>query len=282
MQFDKIKSHAKINISLNILGKMKSSLHKIESLVSFLDLSDDIFIKKIVNNNHIIKFKGEFSKNIPKKNTITNLLKVLENINKLKKQKYLIVVKKNIPQKSGLGGGSMNAASIFKYLIAKQKINLRKKQILQISSKIGSDVILGMSQKKSLIYNNKKLKIINKDFKLFTLLVKPNFGCSTRNIYKNVKNFSKPSLKNVKTFYLNNKFLAKLNNGLEKPAFDKYKKLKNIKNLIEKTDNVLFARMTGSGSTIIGYFNSKKDALNARKILKKKYKNYWFNLSKTI
>ena len=282
MRFDKIKSHAKINISLNILGKMKSSLHKIESLVSFLDLSDDIFIKKIVNNNHIIKFKGEFSKNIPKKNTITNLLKVLENINKLKKQKYLIVVKKNIPQKSGLGGGSMNAASIFKYLIAKQKINLRKKQILQISSKIGSDVILGMSQKKSLIYNNKKLKIINKDLKLYTLLVKPNFGCSTRKIYKNVKNFSKPSLKNVKTFYLNNKFLAKLNNGLEKPAFDKYKKLKNIKNFMEKVDKILFARMTGSGSTIIGYFNSKKDALNARKILKKKYKNYWFNLSKTI
>ena len=270
MQFDKIKSYAKINISLNILGKMKYSLHKIESLVSFLDLSDDIFIKKIVNNNHIIKFKGEFSKNIPKKNTITNLLKVLENINKLKKQKYLIVVKKNIPQKSGLGGGSMNAASIFKYLIAKQKINLRKKQILQISSKIGSDVILGMSQKKSLIYNNKKLKIINKDFKLFTLLVKPNFGCSTRKIYKNVKNFSKPSLKNVKTFYLNNKFLAKLNNGLEKPAFDKYKKLKNIKNFMEKVDKILFVRMTGSGSTIIGYFNSKKDALNARKILKKK------------
>ena len=282
MQFDKIKSHAKINISLNILGKMKSSLHKIESLVSFLDLSDDIFIKKIVNNNHIIKFKGEFSKNIPKKNTITNLLKVLENINKLKKQKYLIVVKKNIPQKSGLGGGSMNAASIFKYLIAKQKINLRKKQILQISSKIGSDVILGMSQKKSLIYNNKKLKIINKNLKLYTLLVKPNFGCSTRKIYKNVKNFSKPSLKNVKTFYLNNKFLAKLNNGLEKPAFEKYKKLKNIKNFMEKVDKILFARMTGSGSTIIGYFNSKKDALNARKILKKKYKNYWFNLSKTI
>ena len=282
MQFDKIKSHAKINISLNILGKMKSSLHKIESLVSFLDLSDDIFIKKIVNNNHIIKFKGEFSKNIPKKNTITNLLKVLENINKLKKQKYLIVVKKNIPQKSGLGGGSMNAASIFKYLIAKQKINLRKKQILQISSKIGSDVILGMSQKKSLIYNNKKLKIINKDLKLYTLLVKPNFGCSTRKIYKNVKNFSKPSLKNVKTFNLNNKFLAKLNNGLEKPAFDKYKKLKNIKNFMEKVDKILFVRMTGSGSTIIGYFNSKKDALNARKILKKKYKNYWFNLSKTI
>ena len=40
--------------------------------------------------------------------------------------------------------------------------------------------------------------------------------------------------------------------------------------------------MTGSGSTIIAYFNSKKAALNAEKILKKKYKNYWCILSKTI
>ena len=47
-------------------------------------------------------------------------------------------------------------------------------------------------------------------------------------------------------------------------------------------NNILFARMTGSGSTMIAYFNSKKDAENAYKILKKKYKNYWCILSKTI
>ena len=47
-------------------------------------------------------------------------------------------------------------------------------------------------------------------------------------------------------------------------------------------NNILFARMTGSGSTMIAYFNSKKDAENAHKILKKKYKNYWCILSKTI
>ena len=67
MKFYKIKSHAKINLSLNVLGKFKSKLHKIESLVSFLDLSDDIFIKNIESKNHKVKFKGKFSKKIPKK-----------------------------------------------------------------------------------------------------------------------------------------------------------------------------------------------------------------------
>ena len=46
MSFSKIKSYAKINLALNIVGK-KSSLHKIESIVAFVDLHDDIFIKKL-------------------------------------------------------------------------------------------------------------------------------------------------------------------------------------------------------------------------------------------
>jgi len=282
MQFDKIKSYAKINLSLNVLGKLKSNLHKIESLVSFLTLSDDIFIKKIKSKNHKVKFFGKFSKKISKNNnTIVNLLKILEDKKKLKNQKYLILVKKNIPQRSGLGGGSMNAASIIKYL-AEKKIYLRKNEILNIASKIGSDVILGMNQRNAVIYKNNKLRKINKNFKLFTLLVKPNFGCSTKTIYKSVKNFSYSSLKNIKISNLNNKFFSRLNNDLEKPAFNKYKKLKSLKNLMEKIDNVLFVRMTGSGSTIIGYFKSKKAALKASKILKKNYKSYWCNLSKTI
>ena len=282
MKFDKIKSHAKINISLNILGKSKSKLHKIESLVTFINLADNIFIKKIKSENHRVRFEGRFSKKIQKNNTITNLLKILDKKKRLKNQRYQIIVKKNIPQKSGLGGGSMNAASIIKYLSLKQKLNFQKKEIINLTSKIGSDVILGLYQKNFIIYKNNKLNIIKKNIKLYTLLVKPNFGCSTKKIYKNVSSFSKTNLKNLKASNLNIKFISRLKNDLEKPAFGKYKKLSSIKNSMEKIDDVLFVRMTGSGSTIIGYFNSKKAALNGRKIIKKNYKNYWCNLSKTI
>ena len=81
---------------------------------------------------------------------------------------------------------------------------------------------------------------------------------------------------------LNYKFLIKLKNDLEEPAFKKYPVLKKLKIFMEKMDDILFVRMTGSGSTIIGYFISKKAAVNARKILKKKYQKYWCILSKTI
>ena len=282
MKFHKIKSHAKINLSLGILGKFKSRLHKIESLVSFLNLYDDILIKKVKSKKHEVKFKGQFSKRIKKNNTILNLLKILDDSKKLRNQKFLIKINKKIPLQSGMGGGSMNAASILNYLLKNKKVELSKKEIVKIASKIGSDVIIGMKKKNSILYGNGDLKIINKSINLFTVLIKPNFGCPTKEIYNNVRSFSKTVFPKNHKVNLSYKFLSNLRNDLEFPAFDKYPTLKKIKKLMEKLDNVLFVRMTGSGSTMVGYFNSKKAALNAEKLLKKKYKNYWCILSKTI
>ena len=72
----KIKSYAKINLALNVTGK-KKKLHKIESLISFIDLHDLIILKKINKKNHKVVFKGKFSKNIGKINTVTKLLKLI-------------------------------------------------------------------------------------------------------------------------------------------------------------------------------------------------------------
>ena len=144
----KIKSHAKINLSLGILGKLKSKLHKIESVISFIDLHDEIFIQEIKKKKHIVIFYGKFSKTISSKNTITNLLNILDKKNILKNKKYLIKINKNIPLKSGMGGGSMNASSVLRYFLKRNKIRLSKKQILKISNEVGSDVIIGMEKKK--------------------------------------------------------------------------------------------------------------------------------------
>jgi len=118
MSYLKIKSYAKINLALNIVGKAQS-LHKIESIVSFLKLYDEISIKNTKNKNHKVKFIGKFSKNISSNNTVSKLLEILDKKKLLKNVKLEIITKKNIPSKAGLGGGSMNAASILKFLIKK-------------------------------------------------------------------------------------------------------------------------------------------------------------------
>ena len=77
MKFYNIKSYAKLNLALNVIGKT-SSLHKIESLIAFIDLHDEIMIKKIQSSKHSISFYGRFSRGIKKENTISKLLEILE------------------------------------------------------------------------------------------------------------------------------------------------------------------------------------------------------------
>ena len=282
MKFKKIKSFAKINLSLGVTGKLKNGLHKIESLVSFLHLYDEIKIKKIFNSNHKIKFFGKFSKGIKKQNTISNLFKALDKKNLLNNQKYLIEIKKNIPQKAGLGGGSMNASAILKFFISKNILKVSQKNLINLTKKIGSDVKLGLTNKNKILFSNGNLFSSSTKIGLFVVVIKPNFGCSTKKIYKGVNKFSsiKFTKNNVSYFTISN--IKKMQNNLEKISFKYYPKLKKIKLFMEELPNIYFVRMTGSGSSLIGYFLSKNTAINAVKLLKKKYKNYWCIQSKTI
>ena len=74
MGYLKIKSYAKINLALNVVGKT-FKLHKIESIISFLDLHDEISIKNIENKK--VHFKGIQSELMSSANTL------LEKVNKL-------------------------------------------------------------------------------------------------------------------------------------------------------------------------------------------------------
>ena len=280
MKKNLIKSYAKVNLSLNVLGIQKNGLHKIQSIVSFLNFYDEIYIRPINKKKHIVKFIGPFSKNLNKNNTISQLLYILDKKNFLNKI-YEIQIKKNIPQKSGLGGGSMNAAFLLNYFLKKKIIHLSKKEISNICNQIGSDVFLGIDHKNSIIINKKNIKKYNIKMALFALLVKPKIGCSTKEIYRRVKYYSKHRIKNSrKNFKI--QFLKYAKNDLETPAFKLYPVLGKLKIFLSNINQVKFVRMTGSGSTIVAYFSNKKSAINGLKIIKKKFKNHWSIVSKTI
>ena len=65
-------------------------------------------------------------------------------------------------------------------------------------------------------------------------------------------------------------------------VFKKYSKIKNLKHFLSSLPDVVFVRMTGTGSAVVAYFKSKKTAKNAAIIFKNKYKSYWHIVSKTI
>ena len=282
MKFNIIKSYAKINLSLGVIGRLNTKYHKIESLVSFLKLHDEIKIKKINKKKHKIQFFGKFSKEINKNNTVSKLLKILDEKNLLNNEKYSIKIKKNIPQKSGLGGGSMNASALIRFFIYKKILNFSKKNLIKLSKKIGQDVQFGLDNKIKILHSNGNLESIAKKIGLFVIIVKPNFGCSTQLIYRGIKKYSQKKLKMKTKKYLSFVNILKLENDLEKVVFKNYPKLKIVKSFMQSLPNIRFARMTGSGSAMLGYFSSKNEAINAAKLFKKKYKNYWCITSKTI
>jgi len=282
MRFEKINSWAKINLSLNVIKKLSNKFHNIESLITFIKIYDEIKIKILNEREHKIYFTGKFSKGIPKNNTILKLLMLLEKKKIIKNKKFEIKIKKNIPQKSGMGGGSMNAASVLKYLIKKKIIKISNKKALEVAYKVGSDVVLGLERKNSILFKNGKVGRLKNKINLHVLITKPNIDCSTKDVYANVKKYSKSLYNNKNKRFFKKSYLAESRNDLENVVFKKYPKIKSLKYFILNLPNILFARMTGSGSALVAYFKSKKAANNAAKVFKSKYKNYWYIVSKTI
>ena len=281
MKISQIKSYAKINLALNVTGKTKS-LHKIESIISFININDIILINEHKSDKHQISFFGKFAKNISKKNTITNLFKILDKRNLLKGRKFKVRIKKNIPKEAGLGGGSMNAANVLSYLIKKKYIKLSQRKIRNICNLIGSDVILGVNFSSCILSSNNKIKKFHSCPKFFLLLVRPDFGCSTKKIYSCVREFTKSEFNYPKKYMFSSKYLINQKNALEETSFKIYPKLKKIKSFLAGINNPIFVRMTGSGSTIVAYYNSLKNCKSAKAKFSRKNKNYWCITSKTI
>ncbi len=280
MRVYRISSQAKINLNLNVIKKSQSKkIHLIETLVCFVKLSDKISISEINSNSHKILFTGKYSQGISKKNTIKTILNLLDKDNKLKNIKYKIIIKKQIPQQSGMGGGSMNAASLLSFFYRKNLLKIA--DIKKYASKTGSDVILGLNNNPKIQYANGSIKEFTKVKKFYLLIVKPSFGCSTKKVYSTNKTFSRVEFKSTRKNILE-KVILYGKNDLEKSAFKLYPALKKIKNLLLQNKQAKFVRMTGSGSAVIMYFNSNKYAKNALKIYKRKLNNCLCILTKII
>ena len=277
-----INSYCKINISLRVIKKLKNGLHKINTFITFARIFDQIYLKEIKNTKDKISFYGKFKNKISKSNnTISRILDLLRKNNFIKKIYFEIKVKKNIPTKSGLGGGSMNAASLLTFLVKKYNLRIKQKDLFKLAAKVGSDVIVGLKFQ-NVFFNSgsNTIKRYKNKLNLFVLLVKPTVNCSTKLIYSKNRQFSKQyKNKDISKF---GKFFEKDVNDLEKVAFKIYPKIKRLKDYLNIQKKCIFSRMTGSGSVCVAYFKDYKAARKAEINLKNKFPNYWCKLSKAM
>lgn len=276
-----IKSFSKLNLSLKILKKFKNGMHDIESNAFLINIYDEITIKKINNFKDIISFRGPFAKMVDEEeNTIKHTLEILRS-KKIIKNIYKITIFKKIPVFGGLGGGSSNSAFLINYLV---KRPLDKSILKTLYKKVGSDLRL-FKYDQSFQKNLKKVIPYKKKYKIHILLIYPKLKCSTQNIYSKVKKIKKTPYLNFSAIKTKKKlieFLKKENNDLESIVIKKFPKIKMIIKFIGMQEGCNFSRITGSGSTCFGVFKNHRLAKEALIEAKKKYPNYWCEVTKTI
>ena len=277
-----LKSYAKINLTLSVNKRLKSGLHNIQSIYSLIDLHDKIFLKKIKNKNFDqVSFTGPFSKDINKSNnSVKKVLKVMRK-NKIIHDYYSVKVNKKIPVFAGLGGGTGNAATLFKYFV-KKKIN--KKIFDKIIKEVGSDFRL-------FSYNfafQKDLKFVfelNKKHRLYFLVVFPKIKSSTKSVYLRIKKYSKLKIFKKSNLNLKKDFINYLKNSKNDLQLIVEKKHPIIKRLLKNISSVKgchLSRMTGSGSSCYGIFNNERNSKFALRKLKNKFPSFLYFTTKSI
>ncbi|MCR1954911.1 4-(cytidine 5'-diphospho)-2-C-methyl-D-erythritol kinase [Clostridioides mangenotii] len=281
MGFIQLKSRAKINLSIDVVGRREDGYSLVEMIMQSIDLHDIIKIKELDNNKIIIKSNSSNMpldrRNIAYKAAV--LIKKEFNISK----GLEIYIEKHIPIAAGLAGGSSNAAAILVGLNKLWDLNLREEELQNLGLRLGSDVPFCISGRPALAQNiGEKLTYI-KGLPDGTNIVvcKPNLFVSTKEVYQNL------NMANVDTRPNTKLLLQKLEeedietvsknmvNVLESVTSKKYKVINEIESIIMDF-NALGTLMSGSGPTVFGIFKSEEDALKCKVELLKRYKQVYF------
>lgn len=270
-----IKTFAKINLSLNIVGKKDDGYHKLNMIMQTVSLYDRVYLTRINEgielSTNIEDLPVDF-RNIAYQ-AAEIMLKTFDIDSGVN-----IYIEKNIPIGAGLAGGSTNAAGVVKLMNKMFKLRLSESKLDKIALKLGADVPFSMREGTYLAKGiGEILSPIKPGFKnQKILLVKPDFSVSTKDAFKKVNgNFNT----NLKTDFLveaiKERDLISMNkymeNDLEKIIIKDFKEIKKIKEKL----TILGASatlMSGSGPTVYGIFENENLALKAKNEFLKIYK----------
>ncbi|MDR1782482.1 MAG: 4-(cytidine 5'-diphospho)-2-C-methyl-D-erythritol kinase [Bacilli bacterium] len=261
-------SYAKINLAINLIKKDENNYHQLDMLTSKVKLYDKIEIKLAKHKNIKLTCSNRFipcnSKNLVYR--AANLVLTKYNI----ETGLDIKITKYIPIQAGLGGGSANAATTIEMLNKIFKLNMTLEDKISLGEQLGSDIPLFFHNGVCRVQGyGEKVSIVNNLLKdMVIVLVKPNRGLSTKQVYQNVNlnTCNHPNVDLVVKALENNDyplFIDNIANSLEESAT-------SLKPLINEMIDELYhlgidkCIVCGSGSTIVGFTKNKDVALKIK------------------
>lgn len=273
------KSYAKINLSLDVLGRMGNGYHQVKMVMQTVSLADTVTVEALPEKEIRISSNLPFLPTGP------------ENLAYKAAEFFFaetgieggaaIQMTKRIPVGAGLAGGSGNCATVLRALNKMFDAGLSTHRLCLMGEKLGADVpycILGGTRLAEGI--GERLSPLPRMPFCHILLVKPAFSISTKTVYEKIDghaDFRRPDTEQVIRGLKNHsiKALAKgMGNVLEEVSLEDYPILGELKKeLMDR--GAAAAQMSGSGPTVFGIFIDKQKAEQAKKQLCGRFKTVY-------
>ena len=252
-----VRAPAKINLSLKILGRRNDGFHELDTLIAPISLYDEIRIDKR-RLGRGIEFRCDDS-SIPQgdENLAVRAAKAFFDTTKIEPA-VSIELKKKIPHGAGLGGGSSDAASVLLALNEMFETKLSREVLAEIAEPLGSDVPFFLSQSAAVCKGHGEMVMPVKLQRQFSIvLLKPAFAVSTPWAYSRWQHSREvPGIRYQAEEFVGQTFA----NDLERPVFEKFVFLAQLKMWLLSQSEVGAALMSGSGSTVFAVVRENADA----------------------
>jgi 4-diphosphocytidyl-2-C-methyl-D-erythritol kinase len=267
-----LRAYAKINIGLHILGKRPDGFHNLETIFREVDLFDEIDLephKTLEMNADSILVP------IDESNLCLKAALLLQKEKKVK-EGVMIHLRKNIPIGAGLGGGSSDAASVLRGLNDLWSLKLSNDQLKAMAGQIGSDVPFFIEGGNAYASGRGEiLESFSLEIPYWIALVTPLIHISTPWAYDHLVlqrdgKGSELREKIAKQISSPKKLSSVVQNDFEESTMKVYPEIGRIKEQL-KDKGAVFSLMSGSGSSVFGFFESEKKASGALSSFPKNY-----------
>ncbi len=263
---------AKINLSLRVLGRREDGFHEIETLMVPLDLADEITLEDTAaaDANGIELVCSDPTIPTGPGNLAYRAAELFQARLGHAMPPVRIVLTKHVPHGAGLGGGSSDAATVLLALNEKTHAGLSTALLAEMAAELGSDVPFFVYRQAAICRGRgERIEPTNFDATLSLVLFKPEFPISTPWAYQRWRDSRE--LNGV--LYSAQPFpWGELVNDLERPVFEKYLVLADLKTWLLQQPEVSGALLSGSGSTMFAVL--RDTPIQADALIERARKNF--------
>jgi 4-diphosphocytidyl-2-C-methyl-D-erythritol kinase len=263
---------AKLNLTLEVLGRRADGYHALESLVAFAQLGDSLELEPC--DALSLAVTGPFAAALGGDNLIIKAAEVAKASNPgLKLGSFRLI--KNLPVAAGLGGGSADAAAALRLLAKTNPGALPEAIIAAIAASLGSDITVCLESRAALMFGGGERVLPVAAFPpCAVVLVNPGLPLATREVFArlNAPPLAKapddpvaPDLSG--SFDRLVAYVAARGNDLETPAIALAPVIRDILQALAQLPGARLARLSGSGPTCLALFRSLAEAERAAGLL---------------